>query len=165
MADELMITPAAEWNRVREGVAMRLPSGRVARIRPFSFETLVRAGRIPEGMVPLVSDIMQGERDDLPAAETLADIQDRLAFLDAMVMSAFVEPRVVSDDPPPDGCVHIDALEQIDKEYMFALLNRPLRELERFRDEQGRAVEPVGVAEGHDATGEPTPEPDGVGEA
>ncbi len=87
MADELMITPAAEWNRVREGVAMRLPSGRVARIRPFSFESLVRAGRIPDGMVPLVAEIMQGTRDDLPAAETLGDIQDRLAFLDAMVMS------------------------------------------------------------------------------
>jgi len=165
MADELMITPAAEWNRNREGVVTRLPSGRVARIRPFSFSLLVTLGRIPDGMVTLVADIMKGERNDMPAAESLSDLQDRLKFMDYAVMTAFVEPRVVDTDPVPDGCVHVDALEQNDKEAVFALLNAPLRELERFRDQQGGAVESVGAAEGYNAPGEPASEPDGVGEA
>ena len=165
MADELQVTPAAEWNRAREGVVVRLPSGRVARLRPISFVLLVKLGRIPEGMVPLIAEIMQGERDDLPAATTLTDMQDRLAFLDAIAATAFVEPRVVDSDPVPDGCIHIDALDHADKEFAFSLLNQPLRALERFRDEQGHDVEPVGASEGHDAPGESTPEPDGVGEA
>lgn len=164
MADELTITPAAEWNRVREGVVLRLPSGRVARLRAISFELMVRLGRIPDGMVPIVADILTGQRDDLPQANTLEALKDRIAFLDAMTMTAFVEPRVVDSDPVPDGAVHIDAIEQADKEVVFALLNAPLRELERFRDEQEGAVEPVGAPEGHGPASEPPPEPEPVGE-
>ncbi len=164
MADELTITPAAEWNRVREGVVLRLPSGRVARVRPISLELLVRLGRIPDGLVPTIVEIMTGQRGDLPGVQSLNELRDRLEFLDAMVMAAFVEPRVVDEDPVPDGCVHIDSVDQRDKEFAFVLLNTPLHELERFRDEPQSAVEPVVAAEGHDAPGEPDPEPDALGE-
>lgn len=162
--NELTITPASDWRQGWEGALVRLPSGRVARIRDVSLDLVVRLGRIPDALTPLVIDLFEHGQDiELPEIETIEDLRARLDFRDAVVRCAFVEPRIV-DQPAAADELPLEAIVPADRWFVFRLLGRPVHDLERFRREQESAVDAVDVATGHPDGGQPDPEPARVGE-
>lgn len=164
MSNELQVTSGAEWRKPwEEGVVVRLPSGNVARLRDVTLELMVLRGGIPDGMTPIVSKIFEGKANELPGFQTVDEMRDYIELRDNICRVAFVNPRIV-DEPTADDEIHIDALDQQDKWFVYGLLNAPVRELERFRDEQKRAVDALVSTEGHGEASERDSESANVGE-
>lgn len=137
-------TTGRQWReRQEEGVWITLPSGLEARVGGVDPELLLRLGRIPDGLTPLVAAMLDGREDtDEFRPKTQAELLERFEFISAVAISALKEPRVV-EDPQTDDEIALEHLELGDRIFLLNTLGAPLRQLERFRDEQARALEAV----------------------
>ena len=91
------VTPIADWKKVREdGFNMKLPSGKVARIkRTLSLVTAMQNGTIPNPLNSIVTELLEGRRKNLDVRSM--DDEQRVAFMDLItneIPSIFVQPRV-----------------------------------------------------------------------
>lgn len=145
---DLQVTSGRAWReRVREGVVVQLPSGFVARVRGAQPDVLIRLGRIPDALTPVIADIMEGKEDSGTTLATLDDLRNYTDLVDAICASSMVEPRIVDKAAAED---EIDAatLEWADKVFLVSIVGVTTQQLERFRDEQTRDVDAVDAAKG-----------------
>lgn len=137
MTDQLTVTPGKEW---RAGVVLRLPSGRVARVRAVGPDTILRLGRIPDALTPVIAALMDGEEMDAP--KTIDDLKARTELIGVVCECALVEPRIVAS-PVKDDEIALDDLDWYDKEFLMSVLMKSTRDLELFRQKQISAVDAV----------------------
>lgn len=163
MPNELQPSSGKAWRKENEGVLIELPSGKRAVVRGVTIQLLVRLGRIPDGLTPLVADIMLGKADEFPAPTNADELKTRFEFIDAVCATAFVKPRIV-DKPKTDDEIALSDVEDIDREYVFDFLGRSTRELENFRHQQTDDVESLVSTEGHAKASKRTVKPPPVGE-
>ena len=161
--EELQVTLGSVVREVRNvGRIVEMPSGYFFRLRPTSFDLLVKQGRVPDGLVALAAGTIMGEERESDHDATLSEISEQVDFYNMVVTLAMVEPRVV-DDPQKDDEIHVDDIEFGDKLFISRLLFQPLRELETFRHEQEGDVVAVRPDEDDLATGEPDDALESVG--
>ena len=123
-APALVPTSAADWptnGKVTRGVVVELPSGAVARLARPPLQYLIATGQIPtklwakvqkEGAEVFADPIGTFSKDDLKT------------FVDWMVSTAFVEPKVSMSRK--DGSVYVGDLDDGDKEQVMQLLGLSL---------------------------------------
>ena len=112
-----VVTLGSQWRQPREaGVPIRLPSGNVASIRSVGLDLVIRLGRVPDVLTPVIVDVVkgQGEGDLAGALHTMKDVQAVMEFLNAVVELCFVEPRIV-DKPQAEDEISLGDVDWDDK--------------------------------------------------
>lgn len=149
--DEEEVTPAAKFRHLREhGVKKKLSGfGRVVRIRPPRLEVLLRSGRVPDILTPMMLRMIQApldneeineflrERDN--AKETLQQIDS----LNIMCEEVLMHPRVVDVVKDPATEITIHDLTYLERGWIFKWAMLPAEYLAFFRAGQEGDVEPV----------------------
>lgn len=148
--------------RMERGVVLRAPSGNVYRVGSVSPELLIRLGRMPDALIGTVMEVVMGKRDELPVPTTIKDAQDMIAVVDEVARVILLEPRVV-ESPTQDNEIALSDLEEVDKKWLFGLINMTIRQLETFREEPKGDVGTLDTSERHGDTGQPVIEPAPVG--
>lgn len=161
---ELQPSHASEFNKT---VVVTLPAaGLNVRIRAFDMTILTVLGRIPDGLTPIVSKVIEETLNGSNKASVLGEISklDRIQryqrSLEIAAMAcqyAFVEPRIVDHPREGENEISIDMIHPNDRMYVYNFLGVPAHKLESFRDEQARNVSAL-YAES--ATGDGQAEPD-----
>jgi len=149
MTNNLKETSGSEWrDRMTAGVLVRLPSGNLARVRGVQPSVVIRSGRLPDSLTPLIVDVMDGKSDEESwKPKTVAELADYVTFMDLICECAMVSPRIVAD-PQADDEIGIGHLDGEDKNFLVELMGVSTRRLESFRNEQTSDVEPVGAPKG-----------------
>lgn len=155
MTKALTVTPASEWKRERnEGIAVELPSGKVVRLRSVSMQFMLRMRRLPDQLTnEALAAIGALPTDGKPKMSVNpADAAfDAVAALDkyheALCRDAFVYPRIV-DDPQKDDEISWEWVADSDKHFVDELLQIPMAEWQRFRQEPVHDVEPISTSKG-----------------
>src|ERR1051325_8423326 len=97
--------PASEWRspEVTKGIVITLPSGNNIRIkRTLDMVTMLQQGTIPNPLIDIVNRLIAGES---PQVSTFSEdqLEAMLVFIDKVVMTCCLEPRVesppMSEDP------------------------------------------------------------------
>jgi len=147
-------TVGKTWRKPREeGHLIQLPSGNCARLRAVGLDLMVKLGRIPDAMASVALDALEGRGDGTQQLKDLAEGAQMIEFVESVCELAFVSPKIVKD-PQADDEIHINDVDMGDKWFVLGFLNRPARELERFRQKQHRDVAPVGPEPEHVETTE-----------
>lgn len=137
MTNDLKVTSAKEWRRLREeGAIVQLPTGVSARLRPVSLSELARKGRIPNTLLSVVSETIT--RVDGPqkgnARSNLEKIEATDELNKIIIESVFLDPKIV-DDPKEDNEISYYDVSEIDKEFVLTWAQAPSREVRGFRYE------------------------------
>lgn len=95
----MTISPVSAWLNEFEEVA--LPSGKVVGLRPVDvLNILTSDGRIPNVLLPIIQQQMNGESQGMSDKMTTDDLLELTRVLEKLVRATFVEPRIV--DTPAD---------------------------------------------------------------
>jgi hypothetical protein len=101
-------TPVTAWKKP-EPESVTLPSGNVAKLTRPNMYVLIKTGQVPKEMMRL----LEGDEE--------MTFIERQAALEWQVAIAFIEPEVVLGDPE-DGKLHIDDLEDRDKQAVIEFI-------------------------------------------
>ncbi len=123
-------------------VKVRFPTGAEAFVRPVGLDVLVKSGRLPDFLTPMVMDGLNGKPTTMPTVDEVGQVKDLFALIDTIAELAFVLPRVV-EVPANDTEITVDDIPLDDKYFLFELLGKPRRWLENFRPQPERDVRPV----------------------
>lgn len=159
---ELTPTSAAAWRRAREeGYAFTLPSGKVARLRPVALDALIRSGKVPNLLIPVIARMLwetTGEGDMRTTEEREAEEKAHFIDLVSMIVpAAMLSPRVVDNPKATADEISLDDLHFGDKLAIYRLARLPAEVLDNFSTGQTGAVEPLPDGEDvHEATEQAT---------
>ena len=142
---ESKVTPIGEWRAAVEGTEMPLVSGYVARIRAVNTDTFLKCGYIPNELMHVVEEVIQGRVDESKAVTSEEYLEKHQPIFDAFVKTCFVWPRVVDVITDADNEITPDMVSDVDKRDLFSYLGRPARELVMFHPFPPEPVEPVAV--------------------
>jgi hypothetical protein len=91
---------------------------------------------------------MDGSAENTGDLSSMDDLKNYAELVNAICISAMVDPRVV-DDPQADDEIDIDTLEWADKVFLASIVGATTKQLELFRREQTGDVDTVDPANGH----------------
>jgi hypothetical protein len=156
---DLKETPATAWRQEREvGFLYTLPSGRVARLRPVSLAGLIRTGKIPNLLIPIVARLLWaqvGQIDARPAEVKEAEEQAHfIELVAAIVPAAVLYPKIV-DNPQAQDEISIDDLTFADQLALYTIAKMPAEVLELFRQEQSATLANLPKSEAISTIAEP----------
>jgi hypothetical protein len=163
-AEELKVTSVEEWNKV-EGQLLPLPSGKVVRaIRSMDLLHLLKAGRIPNPLGPLIQRMVDSGGQKMPEMSEMGmeGLQGMMKMVDDCVLRVVVEPKVVPPPPidkdedieaymvrvegwrPDDkGAIGLNQIDMDDRMYIFLFAQGMAADLTSFREEQKAGVAPA----------------------
>jgi hypothetical protein len=151
------ITSGKDWRAAREqGISVTFRSGNTARIRPVGLDLLVKTGRVPNVLEPMVVQLIETGRADTPASASLEDESAWFDFLNCLCELAFVQPRVVAE-PQTEDEIGVWDISLSDKMQLWEVLGTPARMLASHFRQQETALAHLGTSEVHPSTGEQNP--------
>jgi hypothetical protein len=145
------VTSAAEWKSgAAVPVDLPVPSGNICRARQPGMATFVRAGIVPNSLLPIVIKAMKTGKPAATQAEVEKDgekVNDMIRMMDAVVCYSVVEPRVHpiprEEDPSSekyneyferdDELLYVDEVDPEDKAFIFQWACGGTSDLEQFR--------------------------------
>jgi hypothetical protein len=139
------------------GQPLELPSGLTVKVRrPKGLTSFLTGGQIPNSLLPLLTDAMDGKQ---PEPETLKDLledpkklADVMAMADALVVAYVVDPPVAPVPDPgfdrSDLIVYTDEWTDDDKMYVMQYAMVGAEDLGTFRTEQATFVDAMANVEG-----------------
>jgi len=151
-------TRVAQFKNLTKGTTVLLPSGFDVLARRIDIRTLMKTGRIPNSLRPILDKAMQGEGTEAESisASVLEDptkLEDMFTFIDQIWIDCVVDPP--SAPNPAEGEVDDENIvypkDVPDEDKMF-LMNWAMggsKDIERFREESLGDVRRV-----HDVTGD-----------
>lgn len=147
---EVEVTPAEKFRYLREqGVKKTLAGfGRTIRMRPPRLEVLLRGGRVPDILTPLMLKMIYAPLSNAEINDFLRNrdnTKEAIAQLDALNIlceEVLLEPRVVQEIKDPASEILIDDLTYLERGWIFKWALLPAEYLAFFRAEQARDVEP-----------------------
>ena len=154
----LQPTAASQWQRSTKLVT--LPSGKVAEIKEIDLAGLIltaEEGAIPDIITQQMVDDLAGkttQRSQKKSAEmelTAKDLPGLMGFVDMVVRSCMVTPRVVESGKVPDrdaGEIAIEDIDVTDRMFLFGDLmpSQEMATASRFRN--GPATDVAIISEG-----------------
>lgn len=153
------VTPVSEWKSAKtKGHALKVPSGNVALVRNPGMQAFLRAGLIPNSLMPLVTEAL--ERGKPPSPDVLGErlknlevIDDMMQAIDSVTIFCVIEPKVtavpteltvggdqisipIGDPRRNEDLLYVDEVDEEDKMFIFNWAVGGTRDLERFRQER-----------------------------
>lgn len=149
-------TSASEWKKRSQTVGrdLPLPSGNVCRIRRISIDTFLRKGLIPNALMPIVQQSLQGQKPDeqavMTALQDAGKLQEMFDLYDTVVLEVVLEPKVCPVPPREairdESLLYVDEVDFEDKIAIFEAAVSGVSVLQPFRAEEAPtvAVTPAG---------------------
>lgn len=145
MTEQIKPTSGRDWRKMNEAtITTVLPySGMVVELGRAQLDQLLLAGKIPDVLTPIVSDLLwvsvgQGKRtqDEIEADKRFFEL------VNTVTTACLLNPRVV-DNPTQDDELAIGDIDFADKLIIYKLATQPLAVLHRFRQGQTPTVDSV----------------------
>lgn len=152
----VMATSGKQW---RAGHLIQLPSGNWVRLRPISITMLVSIKTIPNELMTVVQEWIEGERSVEITPEqvlekvggTVGSLRAGRAMYEAYAIAAFVQPRIVPE-PQGDDEISVLDIDDDDLRFVYDFMGRPASELASFSEEcfrrQDAGLEPLSDLQG-----------------
>jgi hypothetical protein len=143
------------------GVLQTLPSGRVVRIRTVTPDRLLRLGKLPDILTPLVVRMIYEEVtvSDLDAflatKEQVTQALEMIDSLNVVCEAGLLEPSI----GPGEGQITVDDLTLAERGWIFKLVFQPAEVLSSFRYESAPDVAVVPDGEDNGQPAQPVAEP------
>ena len=154
-----MTTAAKDWKKPEE---LELPSGNTCLVRRKPMGALLRSGRVPNALMPMLKEAFKrgGKPEDIPPEiEGLDDMVDLYNKVDMVVVECVVNPKVLP--VPPEGedrdedALYVDDIDDDDKMAVFNFAVSGVKDMESFRRQRERDV--VAVPDVGGVVGAPEP--------
>lgn len=149
-------TSASDWKANSDTVIVDVPSGNKCRARQNGLQAFLKAGIIPNSLVPVVTKAMQsGMPPDLSQLEKDPQkVNDAVILMDRVVVEIMVEPRVLPVPPQEDTTsefynpdferdeesLYVDQVDLMDKVFLFQWACGGTSDLETFRREADESM-------------------------
>lgn len=139
------VTPVSEWKQGKGPVPLELPSGNTCLVQPVGMEAFIKQGFIPNSLLPLVQQSLQGKNisdadTDKLMSTALQDpekLRDIFDVADAVTVYCVVEPQVhpapTDESLREEDKLYVDELDLDDKMFIFNFAVGGSRDLEAFR--------------------------------
>lgn len=154
-----MTTTAKEWREKRNaGVPITLPEfGDEVRIKPMDAEFFFRSGSLPDFLAGVIHDMIGSKGYTLPVPSEEQKTREWLDWLDNLMISTFVSPKVISGTPQNDDEISVDEIGYPDKLFIYAFFGRPAQVLRNFRPAPAKPVALVDAAKNNGAYAQQAP--------
>lgn len=138
-------TDVRTWKGSRM-VDLTLPSGNVCKARRVGLDAMIKGGRIPNNLLPMMKGALAGQSVDaakLKESVTPETVQEMMGLFDVIAMDVMVEPKC---HPVPelgerdDETLYVDDLDMEDKQFLFQWATGGTSDVEKFRDETSQLV-------------------------
>lgn len=144
-------TDVSSWKKKSRGMEpVEVPSGNKAIIRRKPMETFLKAGLIPNDLMPIVKKAMQQGKADLDAGQIMEDPRKITAvfdLIDMIVVECVVEPKVykapLREEDRDEDTLYVDEVDWDDRQFIYQYALGSVADLEEFRQRQTPDVEPV----------------------
>lgn len=158
------VTSVSDWKKGTTAEPLDLPSGKTCLVKVVGAQAFLRAGVIPNSLLPIVSGALEqaqkGQKPQVDATDIMLDVAkdpEKLAQIfemaDAVTVMTVIEPRVepippvdnttgVQLDRDPD-VLYVDEVDDEDKFFIMQFAMGGSRDLERFRNELAANVDDV----------------------
>jgi len=164
----------AEWRKERkevrdaerQGVEQVLLSGLPVRMRPVDPLALLRGGRVPDILTPLVFKALYAfPREDVDSfvfdqRKEIEETERMLESVNLVCEAALIYPKIVAE-PNGDGEIALEELSIADRMWIFRMAFMPAELLTRFRYEPAGDVETVADEQSDPQQAEPATEHQG----
>lgn len=167
-------TSPKEWKGKRTALDLELPSGNVCKVQVVGAQAFLRAGTIPNSLLPIVTQALEqaqkGKTQKLDSEAIMREVaQDPkklteiFEMADAVTVMTVIEPRVepvpVADEsgevPERDPeLLYVDDVDDEDKFFIMQFAMGGSRDLERFRDELASNVDSLESGSGVESDAE-----------
>lgn len=136
MDSQLKLTDAGVWRKLNmEGQMVRLPSGMVCKLRPISLVNLMKAKSIPNHLMTLATNALDGLGDFTP--EMAVDAGE---LMDIVAAHSLVYPKVVGN-PTEEDEISVGDIPSQDKYYILSWAQAPVVDLSFSSEEEEDALE------------------------
>lgn len=143
-------TTASVWKKQSAAKIIDVPSGNKARVRRVSLDVVVKTGRLPNILMPMIQAGMQGRQPN--ATDLKPEMMPAfMELIDIICLDACEEPRLYpapgeEGERLPDR-LYVDEVDFADKMAVYEYAVGGAAALESFRDEQSGDVESVSDVE------------------
>lgn len=137
----LKVTPVSDWKKdFSEGIALELPSGKVAQVRRRSIFVLVKAGQIPNDLKAIVQSFISSPQGAREVASQ--NFEAMFQIIDIVAKACFVYPKLADEKKNKLGEdeIYVSDIDFDDKLYVYLWSNGEVSDLDSFRKEQDIAV-------------------------
>lgn len=141
---------ASEWKKSAGVIDLELPSGKVVGVRrPQGMTGFMSGGNIPNSLLPLLTDAMDGKAPSESALVSILEDPSQLADLmnmvDSMVITCVVDPPVSlppeKEEDRSDDVVYTDEMADDDKMFIMQFSMSGAKDLKSFRGEQAATMD------------------------
>lgn len=176
-----MATKAAQFKSLAQGSELTLPSGFTVVARRVDIRTMLKTGRIPNTLRPILDRAMQGEEAKPEELGNILDDPEKLdemfGFVDQLWVDCVIDP-VSAPDPRPEvkdaqgnviheaepddpEIVYPKDVQDADKMFIMNWCMGGSKDLERFREESEAHVQRLHYVAGSGSPSLPPPPPGG----
>jgi hypothetical protein len=132
--ESLKVTPVSEFKKKsqtrEEGELVRLPSGFVVRLRRPNLIPLLKQGVIPAELFEVITKQSGGDF----SPKTTKEIQDGIEAVDTILIAAFIEPKLVRENPNEDE-ISLDNLDDEDRGAAYIYVQQGVKDFKFFRSQ------------------------------
>lgn len=155
-------TTPQQWKKAKKSnlEPVDVPSGNQAIIRRKPLDAFLRAGLIPNELLPIIQDALKSGKAEIGSEELLADSKKtRAAFdlIDTIVIECMVEPKVYpipkKEEDRDEKKLYVDEVDWEDKEFVYQYAVGAVVDLKSFRSKQAELM--ASVSPSDDVAGAP----------
>lgn len=129
--ENLELTPASEIRKRSEkrnkGKPTKLPSGAVVLLRKPDVGTMLLKGEVPSELVSIAMEM--GDVGSSPKS-----IEKGIQFMNLLIKSSLVSPKVVEENPQDDEILITDLTEE-DRNFILGFAQEGVEQVKPFREE------------------------------
>lgn len=144
----MAISTASSWKQaIRK--ELTLPSGNVCLVRPISLDALLKGGKVPNSLLPMIKKAFAGKRMESKELTEVTEDQvvDMMRLFDVILCDCVLEPTVVpvpetptnedgTPGTPPERdpeALYADEVDMLDKQFIFQWAVGGTSDVEAFR--------------------------------
>ena len=177
-----MATKAAQFKSLAQGTELTLPSGFTVVARRVDIRTMLKTGRIPNTLRPILDRAMQGEEAKPEELGSILDDPEKLdemfEFVDQLWIDCVIDPPSAPNPKPEVRDVHGNVVHEAefddpeivypkdvteaDKGFIMNWCMGGSNDLERFREESATHVQRIHDGNGNGSAPLPPPPPGGT---
>lgn len=142
-------TTAKDWKKNKKKLEpVEVPSGKYTVIRRKPLDVFLKAGLIPNDLLPIIQEALKQGKTEITPQEIMGDqkkVVGVLELIDIVCVECLVEPKVLAvplkEEDRDDDLLYVDELEWEDKQFIYSYAIGSVSDLEAFREEQAGDLE------------------------
>ncbi len=137
------ITNASDWRENSDGVILKLPTNRVVKIQRVKIEKLLIEGKVPDGLSGFVASVVAGQTITFNSEKALEWATLLVEYNKLLCTAILVEPKLSDNPDVSKNEISFFDLEDDEVSAIIEWGQKPMRELEKFREKQEVNAKPT----------------------